>query len=69
MAVGGVVCKSFLLNMLFSLNLQGPKGAKGDQGSMGITGQKGETGEMGSAGPPVGPCVCPCPSALGSLLH
>lgn len=56
--------KSFLLNMLFSLNLQGPKGAKGDQGSMGIMGQKGETGEMGSAGPPVRPFVTAVP--LGS---
>lgn len=61
--------KSFLLNMLFPLNLQGPKGAKGDQGSMGITGQKGETGEMGSAGPPVRPFFCPCLSAPGSLMH
>lgn len=68
-AVVGGYCQSFLLNMLFSLNWQGPKGAKGDQGSAGIMGQKGETGEMGSAGPPVRPFVCLCPSALGSLMH
>lgn len=59
--------KSFLLNMLYFLNLQGPKGAKGDPGSMGAMGQKGETGEMGSAGPPVGPFGVPVP--LPSVLY
>lgn len=68
-AVGGYF-KSFLLNMLYFLNLQGPKGAKGDQGSMGTMGQKGEMGEMGSAGPPVGPfgVLSLCPQFLIALI-